>query len=163
MPHFDTESLLKWFHFLMLVLAGGAMPVCLLLSGFEDTHEDVRGLSAAIWKRLVVWGMRLAVLFGVAVLVVIIAKRGWPYSQPHLLFKIGLAPFMVLLCEAAPKSLGAGKRGVAMVAMILFLLTSFIASNGNAFVEPKPEPPAAVEAEPAPGQTPTEAKPAGKE
>jgi len=163
MPHFDTESLLKWFHFLMLVLAGGAMPVCLLLSGFEDTHEDVRGLSAAIWKRLVVWGMRLAVLFGVVVLVALIVNGGKPFSQPHLMFKIGLAPFMVLLCETAPKSLGAGKRGVAMVAMILFLLTSFIASNGKAFFEPKPEPAAAVEAEPAPDQIPAEAKPAEKE
>jgi hypothetical protein len=152
MPHFGPESLLRWFHILTLALAGGAMPVCLLLSGFEDTREDVRGLSAAVWRKMAVWGMRLAVLFGVAVLAANIAGGGRPFSQPHLMFKIGMAPFLVLLCETAPKKLGAGRRGAAMGAMMLFLLTSFVASNGRAFFGPEAAPQTVA----APERTPTD-------
>jgi hypothetical protein len=154
MPHFDSESLLRWFHFLMLVLAGGAMPVCLLLSGFEDTREDVRGLSAAVWKKMAVWGVRLAILLGVAALVANIVKGGKPFLQPHLMFKIGVAPLLVLLCEAAPKKLGEKKRAAAMGAIMLFLLMSFIALNGRAFSAPEPPPEPAPHSDPAPGPPP---------
>jgi hypothetical protein len=157
MPNFDAESLLKWFHFLMLVVAGGAMPVCLLLSGFEDTNEDVRGLAAGVWRKMVVWGMRLAIFCGLAVLVASIVNGGTPFQQPHLMFKIGMAPILVLLCETAPKHLGEGKRGAALGAIILFLVTSFVASNGKAFFAAKP-PPAAVETAPLePGTAPEQA------
>jgi hypothetical protein len=145
MPNFDAVSLLRWFHFLMLVVAGGAMPICLLLSGFEDTHEDVRGLAAGVWRKIAVWGMRLAIFFGVAVFVASIVKGGEPFTQPHLMFKIGMAPILVLLCETTPKKLGEGKRGSAMGAIILFLLTSFVASNGNAFFRAKPQLPTPIE------------------
>jgi hypothetical protein len=163
MPNFDSESLLRWFHFLMLVLAGGAMPVCLLLSGFEDSREDLRGLSAAVWRKMAVWGMRLAILFGVAVVAASIANDGKPFSQPHLMFKIGIAPFLVLLCETAPKSLGAGRRGAAIGAVMLFLLTSFIASNGRAFFDPKDAPQAGAAPAPAASGETDEAKAAEQE
>jgi hypothetical protein len=140
MPNFDAESLVRWVHFIMLALAGGAMPVCLMLSGFEDTQEEIRGLSAVIWKKVARWGIRLAVLAGIALLVLQIINGGKPFSHPHLMFKLGIAPILVLLCETAPKALGAGKRGAAMLAVVIFVLVSFVASNGRAFFEAKPEP-----------------------
>ena len=141
MPNFDTESLLRWFHFIALVFAGGSMPICLLLSGFEDTREDIRGLSAVIWKKVTVWGLRCAVFCGVVLFIMYLIKGGKPFAQPHLMFKIGIAPILVLLCETAPKSLLKGKRGAALLAMVLFLVTSFIASNHKAFLKPEQIPP----------------------
>jgi hypothetical protein len=143
MPNFDVQSFLGWFHFLGLALAGGSMPVCLMLSGFEDTNEDVRGLSAVIWKKLTVWGMRCAVFCGAALIIVLLVEGGQPFSQPHLMFKIGIAAVLIFLCETAPKQLGVGKRGAAMLAMVLFLVVSFVASNHSAFYQPAPIAPSA--------------------
>jgi hypothetical protein len=140
MPNFEIESLLRWFHFIGLVLAGGSMPVCLLLSGFEDTHEDIRGLSAVVWKKMAVWGMRCAVCFGFILFILLIFKGNKPFTQPHLMLKIGLGPILLFLCETAPKPLAVGKRGLALIATVLFLVTSFVASNGKAFLSVKPNP-----------------------
>jgi hypothetical protein len=138
MPNFDAESLLRWFHFVGLVLAGGSMPVCLMLSGFEDTHEDVRGLSAVIWQKITLWGMRCAVCFGFLLFILSLFKGNKPFAQPHLMFKIGMGPILLFLCETAPKPLSVGKRGLALIATVLFLVTSFIAANGRAFSQIKP-------------------------
>jgi hypothetical protein len=150
MPNFDVQSLLGWFHFVGLALAGGSMPVCLMLSGFEDANEDVRGLSAVIWKKVTVWGMRCAVFCGAALVIVSLVKGGHPFSQPHLMFKIGIAAVLVFLCETAPKQLGVGKRGAALLAMVLFLVVSFVALNHKAFsYQPMPiAPPAPAQMEP---------------
>jgi len=160
MPDFDAQSLLGWFHFIFLVLAGGSMPVCLMLSGFEDSREDIRGLAAGVWKKLTVWGMRLAVLCGAILFVMAMVKGDRPFTQPHLMFKLGIGVLLILLCENAPKALAVGKRGFAMLALMLFILTSFVASNHNAFM-PKPEPPApeAAPAEPAAEPSPDAAPP----
>ena len=140
MPNFDTESLLRWFHFIALVFAGGSMPICLLLSGFEDTREDIRGLSAAIWKKVTIWALRFAVIFGAALFFLHLIHGGKPFTQPHLMFKLGAAPILILLSETTPKFLAVGKRGSAMLAMVLFLMASFLASNGKAFLSPEPVP-----------------------
>ncbi|MDR0499091.1 MAG: hypothetical protein LBH03_05075 [Holophagales bacterium] len=140
MPNFDNESLLRWLHFITLVFAGGSVPVCLLLSGFEDAHEDIRGLSAVIWKKLTIWSMRAAILFGLILLIMSLVKGGKPFSQPHLMFKIGIVSILVFLCETTPKSLGSGKRGSALLAMALFVVISFVTSNGKAFYTPEPAP-----------------------
>jgi len=146
MPNFENESLLRWLHFIALVFMGGSIPVCLLLSGFEDTHEDIRGLSAVIWKKLTIWSMRAAVLFGVILLVMNLVGGGKPFSQPHLMLKIGAVPVLVFLCETAPKFLGNGKRGTALLTMALFSILSFVTINGKAFfqsettIEPQIEP-----------------------
>jgi len=158
MPNFDNESLLRWLHFISLAFVGGSIPVCLLISGFEDTHEDVRGLSAVIWKRLTIWSMRAAVLFGVILFVMSLVGGGRPFSQPHLMFKIGIMPILVFLCETAPKFLGKGKRGMALLAMALFSILSFVTINGKAFfqsettTEPKTAPTLVPDAESAPPQ-----------
>jgi len=148
MPDFDVQSLVSWFHFIALVMAGGSMPVCLLLSGFEDTHEDIRGLSAVIWKKVTVWGLRCAVICGAALFIMYLVKGDKPFTQPHLMFKLGAAPILLLLCETTPKFLAIGKRGSAMLATVLFLVVSFLASNGNALISPKPV--SAPESAPAP-------------
>jgi hypothetical protein len=59
-----------------------------------------------------------------------------PFSQPHLMFKIGIAALLVFLCETAPKPLAVGKRGAALLSMVLFLVVSFVASNHSAFIKP---------------------------
>jgi hypothetical protein len=112
-----------------------------MLSGFEDTREDVRGLSAGVWKKLTIWGMRLAVICGVVLFVMAMIKGERPFAQPHLMFKLGIGAVLILLCENAPKSLMVGKRGSAMLTLMLFILISFMASNHSAFLV-KPEPPA---------------------
>jgi hypothetical protein len=140
MPDFDVRSLLGWFHFIFLVLAGGSMPVCLVLSGFEDAHEDIRGLSAMIWKKLTIWGTRFAVICGVILFVMAMVNGDKPFAQPHLMFKVGIGAVLIFLCENAPRSLQVGKRGYAMLALMLFIFISFIASN-HAALTLKAEPP----------------------
>ena len=129
MPDFYVHSLVRWFHFIFLVIAGGSMPVCLMLSGFEDTHEEVRGLAAGVWKKLTIWGMRFAVLCGIILYAMACVYGEKPYFQPQLIYKLVIVIVLVVLCENAPKSLINGKRGYAMLALMLFILTSFIAST----------------------------------
>ncbi|MCL1893355.1 MAG: hypothetical protein FWG02_03820 [Holophagaceae bacterium] len=135
MPDFEIQSIVKWLHIISMVLAGGTMPVCLILSGFEESHEDVRGISAVIWKKLAVWGMRFTVAFGIILLIMYLAKGGKPFSQPHLMLKIGLTPILIFVCETATKNLGNAKRGAAMLAVVLILIITFVSTNGNAFVK----------------------------
>jgi hypothetical protein len=144
MPDLDAQSLIGWLHFIFLVLVGGSIPVCLILSGFEDTHEDIRGLSAVIWKKLTRWGMRLAILCGLALFVVEMAKGEKPFAQPHLMFKLGIGAVMVFLSESTPKALGIGKRGSATLALMIFIFTSFIASNHEAFSKTEAPAPSVV-------------------
>jgi len=142
-------SFIRWLHFVALFFAGGCMPVCLLLSGFEDTREDIRGLSAVIWKKIAIWAMRFAVLTGAVMFVMVLFKGDRPFSQPHLMFMLGLSPFLILLCEKTPNSLGMGKRGIAMLITALFLATSFVATYGKVVFSPEPAPPPA-DPQPAP-------------
>ncbi|MCL1908519.1 MAG: hypothetical protein FWG12_04020 [Holophagaceae bacterium] len=140
MPDFSVQSFVGWLHFVSLVVAGGVMPVCLILSGFEETNEDVRGISAVIWKKLAVWGMRSAFACGLALLVINWINRSEPFSQPILLSLLVMAGLLVWLCEAAPKALGTGKRGTALMAMALFLVVSFVITNRTAFARSVPDP-----------------------
>jgi len=129
MSDFYVQHLVKWFHFIFLVLAGGAMPVCLMLSGFEDAHEEVRGLAAGVWKKLAVWGMRFAVLCGIVLYVMAWVHGERPFAQPYLIYKLVIVIVLAVLCENATKPLTIGKRGHAMLALMLFILTSFVAST----------------------------------
>lgn|GEM_PF-246579 len=142
---FEFHCFVAWLHFVALVIAGGAMPVCLILSGFEETHEDVRGISAVLWKKLAVWGMRCAAASGVALLIINLARGHESFSQPILLSLIALAGLLVWLCETAPKALGNSKRGTALLAMALFLVVSFIVTNRGAFAKSDPARPDVVD------------------
>jgi uncharacterized membrane protein len=134
MPHFSTFFLVKWLHFLVIAIGGGAMVVSLLLSGFEEDHEDLRGLAATVWKKLVTWPFRLALLLGI-LLLAIQYQAGDPNPlAPHWLhLKLVLVLALVALSEMTPKALAAGKRGAALLALALFLLATFVTINASAF------------------------------
>ncbi|MDE3245985.1 MAG: hypothetical protein KGN80_07855, partial [Acidobacteriota bacterium] len=141
MPAFDSISLVKWLHFILLSMAGGGAIVALLLSGFEDEHEDLRGLAATIWKRTATWGFRLAVLAGIGALLIHMKNGNNLLLERFMHIKLTLVLLLLACSEMAPKGLAAGKRGAAMAALLLFLLASFVMYNQGIFGRrPRPMP-----------------------
>jgi len=134
MPNVNTYDLLKWLHLVAFAVAGGAAVVALLLSGFEDTREDLRGLAATVWSKVVAWGFRLAFLLGVVLLVMKIQAGDHPFDHRYLHFKITLAVLLLAFSEMAPRALARAKRGAAMLALMLFLLTSFLGVAGKSLL-----------------------------
>jgi uncharacterized membrane protein len=135
MPHFETFSLMKWLHFVALSLGGGAIVVALLLSGFEEEREDLRGLAATVWKQMVAWPFRLALALGILLLVIQYKVLGIanPFEPRYLHIKLVLVLLLLAFSEMTPKALALGKRGAAMLALLCFLLTTFVAVNAGAF------------------------------
>ncbi|MBL0210555.1 MAG: hypothetical protein IPQ13_06520 [Holophagaceae bacterium] len=133
MPAFDSLSLVKWFHFILLSVAGGGAVVALLLSGYEDEREDLRGLAATVWKRTVGWGFRLALVAGIGAFLIYL-KAGSNLLLEHFMHvKLTLVLILLACSEMAPKGLAAGKRGAAMLALLLFMLASFVMYNQGIF------------------------------
>ena len=129
----NALNMIQWIHFLCVAVAGGGMVMCLMVSGFEDTKEDIRGLAAVLWSRIVSWSFRLALLTGIGMV-------GWMQRLGYHLFadywiwvKLGLVVVLFGLSESAPKALAAGKRGGALLAMLIFLLATFTAYNRTMF------------------------------
>jgi hypothetical protein len=147
MGKFDTFTLLKWLHFVAFSAIGGGAIVALLLSGFEDEREDLRGLSSAIWKRTVAWGARLAVVLGIGLLVLKYKMGMNPFLAYYLHTKLVLVVILLGASEMAPKHLALGKRGAAMLALLMFLAITFVTFNKSVFgykVRPADLPPAVV-------------------
>jgi uncharacterized membrane protein len=145
----ETVNLLRWLHFVAITLGGGAAVVALLLSGFEEDREDLRGLAATVWAKVVVWSFRLALVVGVVLLIVMMQGGQNPLKNGHY-FHIKLLLVLVLLAlsEMAPKALAAGKRGAALLVVVLFLATSFTVFNKGLFNgRPKTGPEMTVTAE----------------
>ncbi len=141
MPAFESIALIKWLHFILLTMAGGGAIVALLLSGFEDEREDLRGLAATIWKRTATWGFRLAVLVGIGALLIHMKNGNNLLLERYMHIKLTLVLLLLACSEMAPKALAVGKRGAAMAALLLFLLTSFVMYNQGIFGrKPKPMP-----------------------
>ena len=143
MPAFDAISLVKWFHFLLLSMAGGGAVVALLLSGFEDERPDLRGLAATIWKRTATWGFRLAVVVGIGALLLHMKAEKNLLAEHYMHVKLTLVLILLACSEMAPKGLAVGKRGAAMLALLLFLLVSFVVYNKDIFgqkAKPMPVP-----------------------
>ena len=134
MPHFELYDLVKWLHFVALSVGGGGIVIALLLSGFEDEREDLRGLAATLWKKVVAWSFRLALVFGI-LLLVILYRAGDPNPlAPHYLhLKLLLVLALLGVSEMSPKALAVAKRGAPMLALLLFLLASFVTINRGAF------------------------------
>ncbi len=130
MLHIQAFDLVKWLHLIALAVAGGASVVALLLSGFEDTREDLRGLAATVWAKVVVWGFRAAFLLGLVLLGMKLHRGEHPFDERYLHVKILLAILLVGLSETAPKVLARAKRGAAMLVLMLFLLTTFLGVAG---------------------------------
>lgn len=129
----NAYDMIRWIHFLCAALAGGGMVVCLMVSGFEDTREDLRGLAAALWARIVSWGLRLALLTGIGMTVWALKMGANPFVQNWLWVKVALVVVLFGLSESAPKALASGKRGGALLATLLFLLASFATFNKPVF------------------------------
>lgn len=126
-------DLLKWIHFILLATAIGGAVVSLLLSGFEQEREDLKGLAASVWKQAVVWPVRFAIIVG---LLTMVQKMQWkmnPFLFVYFHIKLGLVLPLAASVEMAPKALAVGKRGAAMVALFLFLGISFVVYNQRLF------------------------------
>lgn len=133
MPAFESISLVKWLHFILLSMAGGGAIVALLLSGFEDEREDLRGLAATVWKRTVAWGFRLALVAGIIALVLHMRAGNNLLLERYMHIKLTLVLILLACSEMAPRGLAAGKRGAAMLALLLFMLASFVMYNQGIF------------------------------
>lgn len=144
MPSFDLLHVLSWLHYTALALAIGGAVASLLLSGLEGEQAEFRGLSAALWAKQVRWGLRIAVMVGI--LMLLVSSRGaCPLGARHLHFKLPLAILALVFSELAPKSLALHKRGAALLGLVLMLLASFVALNREAFhSRPRQEAPSAV-------------------
>src|SRR5512141_2710713 len=141
MPAFESISLIKWLHFILLSMAGGGAIVALLLSGFEDEREDLRGLAATVWKRTVSWGFRLALLAGIGALLLHMRAGNNLLLERYMHIKLTLVLILLACSEMAPKGLAVGKRGAAMFALLLFMLASFVMYNQSLFGQrPRPVP-----------------------
>ena len=140
----DPIAMLKWFHFLLLALAGGGAVVALLLSGFEAERPDLQGLAATVWKRTTTWGFRIAVLVGILMLTIKMQQGEHPFAEHYLHIKLLLVFFLLAGAEMAPKMLAKGKRGAAMVTLILFMATSFVVYNKALFGSKAPAPQASA-------------------
>lgn len=139
----NAYDMIRWMHFLCAALAGGGMVMCLLVSGFEDTREDLRGFAAVLWARVVSWGLRLALLLGLGMVGWMHKLGGNPFNDHWLWVKLALVLVLVGVSETTPKALAAGKRGGALLAMLLFLLSTFTAYNRSVFGS-RPAAPAAM-------------------
>ncbi len=133
MPHFDTFTLVRWLHIVTLALAGGSAMVVLLLVGFEESREDLKGLTSLLWKRTAAWGFRFAFLLGLGLLLWKVKIGAMPFDAVYLSWKLPLATFLLMFSEMTPKALAAGKRGAPMLAFVLFLLVVFVSVNHEAF------------------------------
>lgn len=150
MPHFQLFDLIKWLHFACFIIAGGGAVVAVLLSGMEDERDEVRGLSAMLWKKVVAWGFRLALLTGIGLLLLKMDRGDHPFDAYYLHVKLTLVALLLVMSELSAKSLARLKRGAPLVAVLTFLLVTFVSVNKNAFGYRARTLPAPAEVSPAP-------------
>ncbi len=145
----EALNLVRWLHFVALATGGGAAVVALLLSGFEEGREDLRGLAATVWAKVVAWGFRLGLVAGIALLVLMIQAGQNPFKAGYYFHvKLLLVLVLVGMSETTPRALAAGKRGSALLVLVFFFAASFVVYNKGLF-NPSPRagalPPAAAE------------------
>jgi uncharacterized membrane protein len=133
MPHFETYYLVKWLHLVMFTMGGGTALIILILTGFEEQREDLRGLSSVLWRRTTAWAFRLAVLLGLALLVLRFTSGEHPFEARYLHWKLVLVALLLLCSELSPKALGRNRRGSALLTLVLFLMVAFVSVNHDAF------------------------------
>jgi uncharacterized membrane protein len=153
MPPIDALNILKWIHFVAMAMGAGGAITALLLSGFEETREDLRGLAATVWKQTAGWGFRIAFLAGLGLLGLKLYRQTHPFDEMYLHLKLVLVFVLMGVSEMTPKMLAKAKRGGAMLTLFLFLGISFIVYNKSLFPSkqrPPQMPPASAEAQTAP-------------
>ena len=130
----EAVNIVKWLHFVAVSFGGGAAVVALLLSGFEEGKEDLQGLAATVWAKVVAWSFRLALVAGIALLVLMIQGGQNPFKVGvYFHIKLALVFVLVGLSEMTPKALAAGKRGSGLLALVLFLAVGFTVYNKGLF------------------------------
>jgi hypothetical protein len=139
----EAVNLVRWLHFVAISLGGGAAVVALLLSGFEEGREDLRGLAATVWAKVVVWSFRMALVAGIALLVLMMQGGQNPMKNGHYMhIKLLLVFVLMGLSEMSPKALASAKRGSALITLVLFLAIGFVVFNKGLFgsrLRPAPE------------------------
>lgn len=133
MPQFDLFSVIRSLHIIVLALAGGSAMVVLVLVGFEESREDLRGLTSVLWKRTTSWAFRVAVVLGLALLGMKFAAGAKPFQELYLHWKLPLVLLLLAFSEMSPRSLAGRKRGAPLLAFLLFLLVVFVSANHGAF------------------------------
>jgi len=133
MPHFDWFTLIKSLHIIALALGGGSAMVILVLVGFEDSREDLMGLTSVLWKRTTAWAFRFAVVLGLVLLAMKLKNGEAPFQNLYLHWKLVIVFLLLMFSEMAPRFLGSKKRGAALLAFVLFLLAVFVSVNAAAF------------------------------
>ena len=150
----ETVNLIRWFHFVAMSFGGGAAVVALLLSGFEEGREDLQGLAATVWAKVVAWSFRLAFLAGIVLLVLLLQSGQNPFKAGiYFHIKLSLVIILIGLSEMTPKALAAGRRGSALLVVVLFMAVGFTVFNKGLFRKDPPnlapEPVAAATVAPA--------------
>jgi len=136
----EAVNLVRWFHFMAMSFGSGAAIVALLLSGFEEGREDIQGLAATVWAKVVSWSFRLALITGIALLVMLMQNGQNPFkagSYFHL--KLALVIILLGLSEMTPKALAAGRRGSALLVVVLFMAIGFTVFNKGLFRKDAPK------------------------
>jgi hypothetical protein len=133
MPHIETYDFVKWMHILAMAMGGGSAMVVLILVGLEDSREDLKGLTALLWRRTAAWAFRIALVLGIVLLTLRIQAGDQPFEAIYLHWKMPLVILLLACSEMAPKSLAAGKRGAALLAFMFFLFATFVSVNQAAF------------------------------
>ena len=136
----EAVNLALWLHFVAVTVGGGAAIVALLLSGFEEGKEDIQGLAATVWAKVVAWAFRLALVAGIVLLVLMIQGGQNPFKA-GIYFHIKLTLVFVLLglSEMTPKALAKGRRGSALLVVVLFLAIAFTVFNRGLFLKQTPK------------------------
>jgi hypothetical protein len=133
MPDFEAYSIVKWLHLTALALGGGSAMIILILVGFEDGREDLKGMTSILWKRTSAWAFRLAVVLGIALLVLRIRSGDHPFDDRYLHLKLVLVLLLLACSEMSAKHLARARRGAAILAFLLFLMVTFVSVNKDAF------------------------------
>ena len=133
MPQFEVYSFVKWLHVLALALGGGSAMIILILVGFEEGREDLKGMTSILWKRTAAWGFRLAVVFGIVLLALRVHAGDHPFDARYLHLKLTLVVLLLLSSELSGKALAGARRGAAMLALLMFLMVTFVSVNKAAF------------------------------
>jgi hypothetical protein len=107
--------------------------VILILIGFEAEREELKGLTAVLWKRTASWAFRIAVVLGLVLLAIKVQRGDHPFAAGYLHWKLALAFVLLMFSEMAPRALGNNRRGAPLLAFLLFLLVTFVTVNKDAF------------------------------
>jgi len=110
MPDFETYSIVKWLHVLCMALGGGAAMIILILVGFEDGREDLKGMTSILWKRTAAWAFRLAVVLGVVLLVLRFRMGDHPFEARYLHLKLALVVLLLAFSELSGRALARARR-----------------------------------------------------